>query len=65
MLTPEFGRSRRTWLDRHGKVAQKVFWTPALDSSHRVDHNPDIERPIRSPDEKDMASGGSARWTRG
>jgi hypothetical protein len=54
-----------TQLDRPGKVSQKVIWTPPLDSSRRVDQDPYIERPIRSPDERDMASGRSARRTRG
>jgi hypothetical protein len=31
-------------LDRPGKVAQKVIWTPPLDSSRRVDQDPCIER---------------------
>jgi hypothetical protein len=54
-----------TQLDRPGQVAQKVIWTPSLDSSRRVDQYPYIERPIRSPDERDMASGRSARRTCG
>jgi hypothetical protein len=54
-----------TRLDRHGKVDQKVIWTPPLDSSRRLDQDPYIERPIRSPDERDMASRRSARRTRG
>jgi hypothetical protein len=54
-----------TRLDRLGQVAQKVIWTPLLDSSRRVEQDPYIKRPIRSPDERDMASGRSARRTRG
>jgi hypothetical protein len=54
-----------TQLDRPGKVSQKVIWTPPLDSSCRVDQDPYIERLIRSPDERDMASGRSARRTHG
>jgi hypothetical protein len=54
-----------TQLDRLGKVAQKVTWTPPLDSSHRVDQDPYIERPIRSPVERNMAFGRSTRRTRG
>jgi hypothetical protein len=65
MLTPKFGRYGRTWLDRLGKVAQKVIWTPPIDGSRRVDQDPYIEHPIQSSDERDMASGRSARRTRG
>jgi hypothetical protein len=54
-----------TRLDLPGKVSKKVIWTPTLDSSRRVDQDPYIERPIRSLDGKDMASGISARRTRG
>jgi hypothetical protein len=39
----------------------KVIWTSPLDRSRRVDQYPYIERPIRSPDERDMASGRSPR----
>jgi hypothetical protein len=46
-----------TRLDWHGQVAQKVIWTPPLDHSRRVDQDPYIECPIRSPGERDMASG--------
>jgi hypothetical protein len=54
-----------TRLYRPGQVAKKVIWTPPLDSSHRVDQDPYIECPIRSPNERDMASGRSARRTCG
>jgi hypothetical protein len=54
-----------TRLDRPRKVSQKVILTPPLDSSHQVDQDPYIECPIRSPDQSDMASGRSARRTRG
>jgi hypothetical protein len=32
-----------TRFDRPGQVAQNVFWTPALDSSRRVDQDPYID----------------------
>jgi hypothetical protein len=61
----------RTQLDRPGKVAQKVIWTPPLDMRTRLDRpgkvaqDPYIERPIQSQDERDMASRRSARRTHG
>jgi hypothetical protein len=54
-----------TRLNQPSQVAQKVIWTPPLDSSHQVDHDPYIEHPIWSPDEGDLASGRSPRRTRG
>jgi hypothetical protein len=65
MSTPKIGRFGPTRLDRHAQSPQKVIWTPPLGSSHRVDQDPYTERPIRSPDERDMASGRSARCTGG
>jgi hypothetical protein len=50
-------------LDRHRQSPQKVIWTSPLDRSRRVDQDPYIERPIRSPDKRDMASGRSGRRT--
>jgi hypothetical protein len=40
---------------------QKVIWTSPLDRSHRVDQDPYIERPIRSPDERNMTFRRSTR----
>jgi hypothetical protein len=45
----------------HSQILQKVIWISTLDRSRRVDQDPYIERPIRSPDERDMASGRSGR----
>jgi hypothetical protein len=61
MLTPKNGRSRLTRLDRPSQSPQKVIWTSPLDKSRRVDQDPYIERPIRSPDERedlDVAQAG-------
>lgn len=67
MLTPKFDRSGRTGQtdgptrsDRPGQFVQKVIWTSLLDSSRRGNQDPYIERPIRSPNEGDMASRRSA-----
>jgi hypothetical protein len=54
-----------TRLDRPGQRPQKVIWTPPLDSARRVDQDPYIKRPIRSPDERDTTSGRSGRRTGG
>ena len=68
MLTPEFGRSGRTGetggpnrSDRCGQSTQKTIWTSPLDSSRQVDQDTYVERLIQSSDERDMASGRSAR----
>jgi hypothetical protein len=61
MLTPKNGRSGLTRLDRPSQSPKKVIWVFPLDRSRRVDQDPYIERPIRSPDERDMASGRSPR----
>jgi hypothetical protein len=66
MLTPKNGRSGITrldrplpQLDRPSQSPQKVIWTSPLDRSRRVDQDQYIEHPIRSPDERNMASGRS------
>jgi hypothetical protein len=75
MLTPKNGRSGLTrldrpipWLDRPiprfdrpSQSPQKLIWASPLDRSRRVDQDPYIEHPIRSPDERYMASGRSPR----
>jgi hypothetical protein len=54
-------RSGLTRLDRPSQSPQKVIWASPLDRSRRVDQDSYIERPIRSPDERDMAFGRSPR----
>jgi hypothetical protein len=53
MLTPKNGRSRLTRLDCPRQSPKKVIWTSPLDRSRRVDQDPYIERPIRSPDKRE------------
>jgi hypothetical protein len=68
MLTPKNARSGLhrldrpvPRLDRPRQSPQKVIWNSPLDRSRRVDQDPYIERPIRSPDERNMASERSPR----
>jgi hypothetical protein len=68
VLTPKNGRSGLTRLDHpvprldHPRQSpQKVIWTSPLDKSRRADQDPYIERPIRSPNERNMASRRSPR----
>jgi hypothetical protein len=51
-------------LDRPGQSPQKVIWTSSLDRTRRVDQDSYIERPNRSPDEGDIASGRSGHRAR-
>jgi hypothetical protein len=68
MFTPKNGRSGLTLLDRPSsrldrpsESSQKVIWTSPLDRYRRISRDPYIERPIRSPDERDMTSRRSPR----
>jgi len=63
MLTTKIGTIRGTGQttctnrsDRSGQLVQNIKCTSPLDSSHRVDQDSYVERPIWSPDERDMAS---------
>ena len=47
-------------LDRSGQSSQNAKWTSPLHRSRREDQNAYVERPIWTPDERDMASGSSA-----
>ena len=48
------------WSYRSGQLVQNAKWTSPLDSTHQVDQDSYVERPIWSPDVRDMASGRSA-----
>jgi hypothetical protein len=68
LLTPKNSRSGLnrldrpvTLLDRPSQSPQKVIWASPLNRSRRVDQDTYIERSIRSPDERDMASVRSPR----
>jgi hypothetical protein len=72
VLTPKSGRSGLTRVDRPiprldlpSQSPQKVIWASPLDMSRRVDQDPYIERPTRSPDERDTTSGRSSRYRGG
>ena len=43
--------------DRSSQLVQNAKWTSPLDSTHQVDQDSYVERPIWSSDEGDMASG--------
>jgi hypothetical protein len=68
LFVPKIGRShptgqtygRHQW-DRCGPSPRNPIWTSPLDTYCRVDQNPYMERPNRSPDEGDMTSPRSTR----
>jgi hypothetical protein len=47
--------------DRCGQSSRNPIWTSPLDRSRRVDQDSYVERPNRSPDERDMTSPRSTR----
>jgi hypothetical protein len=70
LFAPKIGRSHPTGQtcgphrsDRCGQSPRNPIWTSPLDRSRRVDQNPYVERPNRSPDEGDMTSPRSTRRT--
>jgi hypothetical protein len=68
VFAPKIGRSHPTGQtcgshrsDWCGQSPRNPMWTSPLDRSRRVDQNTYVERPNRSPDERDMTS---PRFTR-
>jgi hypothetical protein len=68
LFASKFGRSHSTdqtcgphRSDRCGQSPRNPIWISPLDRSHRVDQNPYVELPNRSPDEGDMTSPRSTR----